>query len=95
MKRTSIVLIMCFFLSSCASVVTRAYGENYTYYHGTQFDAGHAFDKPLSPILLLDLPFSFVADTLMLPVDLIFSPYCGILAAGREPGYEKPQCQNQ
>jgi uncharacterized protein YceK len=82
----------CFFLSGCASVVARVFGENYSYYHGTQFDAENAFDKPLSPILLIDLPFSFVMDTLLLPVDLIYSPYCGVLSSARAPGNEKPQC---
>ncbi len=93
MKIMLMICSICLSLSGCASVVTRAYGEHYTYYHGTQFDAGHAFDKSLSPILLLDLPFSFVADTLLLPIDLIYSPYCGILSA-HNPNYPpEPQCE--
>ncbi|EBX1355272.1 YceK/YidQ family lipoprotein [Salmonella enterica subsp. enterica serovar Okatie] len=93
MKFVLMICIACCFLSGCASVVARAYGEPYMYYHGTQLDARHAFDKPLSPILLLDLPFSFVADTLLLPVDLIYSPYCGIMTA-HNPNYPpEPQCE--
>lgn len=92
MKLAVVISFFACLLSGCASIVTRASGEPYRYYHGTQFDAQHAFDKSFSPILLLDLPFSFVADTLLLPVDLIFSPYCGALVA-HNPNYPRSQCE--
>lgn len=95
MKFAPVILMLTFLLSGCGSVLSRAAGERYTYYYGTQFDAKSVtYDKPLSFILLLDLPFSFVADTLLLPVDLIYSPYCGILVA-HNPAYPKPGCEQK
>ncbi len=94
MKFASVILMLTFLLSGCGSILSRAAGEHYTYYHGTQFDAESVtLDKPLSFILLLDLPFSFVADTLLFPVDLIYSPYCGFLVS-HAPSYTKPGCEN-
>lgn len=95
MKFAPVILMLTFLLSGCGSILSRAAGEHYTYYHGTQFDAENlTLDKPLSLTLLLDLPFSFVADTLLLPVDLIFSPYCGLLVS-HHPDYAKPGCENR
>lgn len=90
MKFAPVILMLTFLLSGCGSIISRVAGERYTYYHGTQFDAESVnFDKPLSLTLLLDLPFSLVADTLLFPVDLIYSPYCGMLVA-HDPAYPKP-----
>ena len=61
------VLLAVWMLCGCGSIISRAVpgqGHGNQYYPGVQWD-----------ILMLDLPFSLIFDTLLLPVDMHHGPY--------------------
>ncbi len=61
-------------LSGCASVMTHS-GPSAGYYPGTRASAGVISDKDsnwvMKPLAVIDLPFSAVLDTLLLPWDYL------------------------
>ena len=66
------VTINSLLISGCASVIARNTNLGITppaVYPGAAYDIV-AIPSPLFPLALIDLPLSFVADTLMLPVDI-------------------------
>ncbi|WP_421506579.1 YceK/YidQ family lipoprotein [Erwinia rhapontici] len=67
LKKTGFTLIMLL-LSGCATITSHTIGENpkNSFYAGTQLDVNTLHD---CVGCWLDLPFSVVADTLMLPFD--------------------------
>ncbi|HAT1608824.1 TPA: YceK/YidQ family lipoprotein [Raoultella planticola] len=67
--RAILPLAMGMLLSGCGTMMAHVYAPHPTVYMGVQLDAGMA--KEGYPLMLLDLPFSLVGDTLMLPVDLM------------------------
>jgi uncharacterized protein YceK len=80
--KKSIISIMCLFTFSCSTVTT----HNITFghpYSGTE-DAVKNFPcRTVNsmnyammnfPFVVLDMPFSFLLDTVLLPVDLIITP---------------------
>lgn len=91
------ILLTTFILlgsTACSSIISRAAGESYNYYYGSQLivENFHPLEKPLSALLLVDLPLSLVADTLLLPVDFVAGPYCGFLTS-TESKYRSASCQ--
>ncbi len=80
--KNSIFLLMCFFNFSCSTITT----HNVTFghpYSGTE-DAVKNFPcRTVNstnyallnfPFVVLDMPFSFVLDTVLLPVDILVTP---------------------
>jgi uncharacterized protein YceK len=62
-------------LSGCGSIISRTVagqGHNHQFYPGVQWDLR---DSGWKYVTALDVPFSLLADTLMLPVDLRHGPY--------------------
>lgn len=68
MIRACLPITMGILLSGCGTTLAHVSAPHPTVYMGVQLDAGMA--KEGYPLMLLDLPFSLVGDTLMLPVDL-------------------------
>ncbi|EOT1256895.1 YceK/YidQ family lipoprotein [Cronobacter sakazakii] len=69
------VLLAVWMLCGCGSIISRAVpgqGHGNQYYPGVQWDVR---DRPWRFILMLDLPFSLIFDTLLLPVDMHHGPY--------------------
>ncbi|CNC12543.1 YceK/YidQ family lipoprotein [Yersinia pseudotuberculosis] len=69
------VAINSLLISGCASVIARNTNLGITppaVYPGTVYDIA-VIPSPLFPLALIDLPLSFVADTLMLPIDIYHS----------------------
>lgn len=67
--------IMVMLLSGCGSVISRTVpgqGHGNQYYPGVQWDVR---DSAWRYITILDLPFSLVFDTLLLPLDIQHGPY--------------------
>ncbi|MFV4850259.1 YceK/YidQ family lipoprotein [Citrobacter freundii] len=67
--------IMIFFLSGCGSIISRTIpgqGHGNQYYPGVQWDVR---DSAWRYVTILDLPFSLVFDTLLLPLDINHGPY--------------------
>lgn len=65
------LVVSTLLLSGCASVVERSNG-NYKYaYTGVRADINDLNTKYalFIPFIIIDLPFSFVLDTVLLPVD--------------------------
>ena len=61
-------LVLC---SGCGSFYGRMYGRPNGVYSGVRADTWLAFQgQPKHPLFIIDYPFSAVADTLLLPVDL-------------------------
>ncbi|WP_058913998.1 YceK/YidQ family lipoprotein [Entomohabitans teleogrylli] len=69
------VAIMVLLLSGCGSIISRAIpgqGHGNQYYPGVQWDVR---DTSWRYITVLDLPFSLILDTLLLPLDAHHGPY--------------------
>ncbi|MGY9368247.1 MULTISPECIES: YceK/YidQ family lipoprotein [Citrobacter] len=67
--------MMVFLLSGCGSIISRTIpgqGHGNQYYPGVQWDVR---DSAWRYVTLLDLPFSLVFDTLLLPLDIHHGPY--------------------
>ncbi|MDY0971174.1 YceK/YidQ family lipoprotein [Siccibacter turicensis] len=74
MKAVALIVIACL-LSGCGSIVSRTIpgqGKGNQYYPGVQWDVR---DSAWRYVTILDLPFSLVFDTLLLPVDIAHGPY--------------------
>lgn len=72
--RVLLVIAMTLFLSGCGSIISRTAppGHGNQYYPGVQWDVR---DSAWRYITILDLPFSLVFDTLLLPLDASHGPY--------------------
>jgi len=73
-KAVALIVIACL-LSGCGSIVSRTIpgqGKGNQYYPGVQWDVR---DSAWRYVTILDLPFSLVFDTLLLPVDIAHGPY--------------------
>ncbi|AID24585.1 YceK/YidQ family lipoprotein [Salmonella bongori] len=69
------VSIMVVTLSGCGSIISRTIpgqGHGNQYYPGVQWDVR---DSAWRYITILDLPFSLLFDTLLLPLDIQHGPY--------------------
>ncbi|EDY6725046.1 YceK/YidQ family lipoprotein [Salmonella enterica subsp. enterica] len=69
------VSIMVITLSGCGSIISRTIpgqGHGNQYYPGVQWDMR---DSAWRYITILDLPFSLILDTLLLPLDIHHGPY--------------------
>ncbi|WP_347253826.1 YceK/YidQ family lipoprotein [Leminorella grimontii] len=95
---TSIILLTTLFLTGCGSIITRStHYDNYYVYPGVresvkelnyQCGAGGVAamgcigNGLVKPFIIIDLPFTFVVDTVLLPVDGIIY---GVSSATEEP----------
>ncbi|EFZ6674785.1 TPA: YceK/YidQ family lipoprotein [Shigella sonnei] len=73
--RLIVVSIMVPLLSGCGSIISRTIpgqGHGNQYYPGVQWDVR---DSAWRYVTILDLPFSLVFDTLLLPIDTHHGPY--------------------
>ncbi|WP_395490722.1 YceK/YidQ family lipoprotein [Cedecea davisae] len=73
MKRILLLICMSSLLSGCGMMFGRHDGEySGGIYPATQFDfrAMGATPFPVPLLLILDLPFSIVSDTIMIPADM-------------------------
>ncbi|EAN8914724.1 YceK/YidQ family lipoprotein [Salmonella enterica] len=73
--RIFMVSIMVITLSGCGSIISRTVpgqGHGNQYYPGVQWDIR---DSAWRYITILDLPFSLLFDTLLLPLDIQHGPY--------------------
>jgi uncharacterized protein YceK len=73
--RAIVVIMIACVLSGCGSIISRAVpgqGHGNQYYPGVQWDVR---DSAWRYITVLDLPFSLVFDTLLLPIDASHGPY--------------------
>ncbi|EPC7835286.1 TPA: YceK/YidQ family lipoprotein [Escherichia coli] len=73
--RLIVVSIMVILLSGCGSIISRTIpgqGHGNQYYPGVQWDVR---DSAWRYVTILDLPFSLVFDTLLLPIDTHHGPY--------------------
>ncbi|EAY2064513.1 YceK/YidQ family lipoprotein [Salmonella enterica] len=73
--RIFMVSIMVITLSGCGSIISRTVpgqGHGNQYYPGVQWDMR---DSAWRYITILDLPFSLLFDTLLLPLDIKHGPY--------------------
>lgn len=66
------LILNCFMLSGCMSVVARSgiVASAPKIYPGVAYD-GVLLTTQAFPLALVDFPFSFVADTILLPVDIV------------------------
>jgi len=74
LKAIVVIMVACT-LSGCGSIISRAVpgqGHGNQYYPGVQWDVR---DSAWRYITVLDLPFSLVFDTLLLPIDASHGPY--------------------
>ena len=70
-----IVVMMACLLSGCGSIISRTIpgqGHGNQYYPGVQWDVR---DSAWRYLTVLDLPFSRIFDTLLLPIDASHGPY--------------------
>ena len=75
MIRTLLVAAMVTVLSGCGSIISRTIpgqGHGNQYYPGVQWDLR---ESAWRYVTILDLPFSLVFDTLLLPIDASHGPY--------------------
>ena len=75
MLRIAIVILMASLLTGCGSIISRTIsgqGHGNQYYPGVQWDMR---DSAWRYLTVLDLPFSLVFDTLLLPIDASHGPY--------------------
>lgn len=73
--RTLPIIAMALLLSGCGSIISRTVpgqGHGNQYYPGVQWDVR---DSAWRSLTILDLPFSLVFDTLLLPLDASHGPY--------------------
>ena len=69
------IIAMALLLSGCGSIISRTVpgqGHGNQYYPGVQWDVR---DSGWRYLTILDLPFSLVFDTLLLPLDASHGPY--------------------
>ncbi|EKK1838993.1 YceK/YidQ family lipoprotein [Klebsiella variicola] len=69
------IIAMALLLSGCGSIISRTVpgqGHGNQYYPGVQWDVR---DSAWRYLTVLDLPFSLVFDTLLLPLDASHGPY--------------------
>ena len=80
--KSLIVLIMCSLNFSCSSITTHNVAVGHPY-SGTEDSVKNFPCRTVNsmnyamltfPFVVLDIPFSFVVDTVLLPVDLIVTP---------------------
>ena len=70
-----LVIAMTLLLSGCGSVISRTIpcqGHGNQYYPGVQWDLR---DSAWRWLTIIDLPFSLIFDTLLLPIDASHGPY--------------------
>ncbi|MBS0847672.1 YceK/YidQ family lipoprotein [Citrobacter sp. JGM124] len=75
MVRIIVVLLLTGALTGCGSIISRTVsgqGQGNQYYPGVQWDMR---DSAWRYLRVLDLPFSLVFDTLLLPIDISHGPY--------------------
>lgn len=75
MARITLLLIATLLLCGCGSIISRTVpgqGHGNQYYPGVQWDVR---DSAWRWLTILDLPFSLVFDTLLLPIDIHHGPY--------------------
>lgn len=71
--RIVIVALMACLLSGCGSIISRTIGRGHgNQYYGVKWDVR---DSAWRYVTVLDLPFSLVFDTLLLPIDAHHGPY--------------------
>ncbi|MCU9756245.1 YceK/YidQ family lipoprotein, partial [Escherichia coli] len=73
--RLIVVSIMVTLLSGCGSIISRTIpgqGHGNQYYPGVRWEVR---DSAWRYVTILDLPFSLVIDTLLLPIDLHLGPH--------------------
>ncbi|WP_419057583.1 YceK/YidQ family lipoprotein [Kluyvera georgiana] len=70
-----LVVVMTIVLSGCGSIISRTIpgqGHGNQYYPGVKWDLR---DSAWRYVAIIDLPFSLVFDTLLLPIDASHGPY--------------------
>ncbi len=75
MIRMILVVVMTVVLSGCGSIISRTIpgqGHGNQYYPGVKWDLR---DSAWRYVTIIDLPFSLVFDTLLLPIDASHGPY--------------------
>ncbi|BBV66564.1 lipoprotein [Kluyvera ascorbata] len=75
MIRMILVAAMAIMLTGCGSIISRTIpgqGHGNQYYPGVKWDLR---DSAWRYVTILDLPFSLVFDTLLLPIDANHGPY--------------------
>ena len=75
MIRMILVVVMTVVLSGCGSIISRTIpgqGHGNQYYPGVKWDLR---DSAWRYVTIVDLPFSLVFDTLLLPIDASHGPY--------------------
>lgn len=75
MIRMILVVVMTVVLSGCGSIISRTIpgqGHGNQYYPGVKWDLR---DSAWRYVTIIDLPFSLVFDTLLLPIDASHDPY--------------------
>ena len=75
MIRMILVAAMVIMLTGCGSIISRTIpgqGHGNQYYPGVKWDLR---DSAWRYVTILDLPFSLVFDTLLLPIDANHGPY--------------------
>ena len=88
-------------MSGCSTTLHHTYGRKVKYYGGTKFDIAYSYIstrktiyiKPFAGagifcICIIDLPISFVGDTLMFPIDYFYWE-------GKEPLFLAPRMDPQ
>lgn len=73
--RIILIGVMVMLLSGCGSIISRTIagqGHGNQYYPGVQWDVR---DSAWRYVTILDLPFSLLLDTLLLPIDIHHGPY--------------------
>ncbi|BDH46320.1 lipoprotein [Salmonella enterica subsp. enterica serovar Choleraesuis] len=73
--RILLVAVIAFCLSGCGSIISRTVpgqGHGNQYYPGVQWDLR---DSSWRYLTVLDLPFSLIFDTLLLPIDISHGPW--------------------
>ncbi|WP_300004227.1 YceK/YidQ family lipoprotein [uncultured Cedecea sp.] len=74
MKRIIIVALISMFLSGCGTFLSRdPFFKNEGVYPATRFDAEmiKESESPYPVFFAMDIPVSFVTDTLLIPYDLL------------------------
>lgn len=75
MIRMILVAAMAIMLTGCGSIISRTIpgqGHGNQYYSGVKWDLR---DSAWRYVTILDLPFSLIFDTLLLPIDASHGPY--------------------
>lgn len=75
MLKIIVVILVSGLLTGCGSIISRTVsgqGHGNQYYPGVQWDMR---DSAWRYLTVLDLPFSLVFDTLLLPIDASHGPY--------------------